>query len=261
MRCCSEYREVVALNERAGHQTAWPLTNVADVQRMRGELDAARATCARAQVQAAPLTDPQFAVFSGFTCALIESDRGNADAARTGFAEVIRRVGTGGDMSYRDNSLMMLAQLDMDDGRWSAARERLQQASRGFAAAEERTGEADAEAMLALCEQALGNAAGRNQALQRARALRQSITSRQEVYVVDIALARLGDPAQSDTTSPRQTSCSHSPATPNAAISSDGRWRQSSPPGSCCGYVMRPRQTRYAPRSKRQPASTDSAES
>jgi hypothetical protein len=53
--------------------------------------------------------------------------------------------------------------------------------------------------MLALCEQALGNAAGRNQALQRARLLRQSITSRQEVYVVDIALARLGDPAQSDT--------------------------------------------------------------
>jgi hypothetical protein len=103
-------------------------------------------------------------------------------------------------MSYRDNSQMMLAQLDMDDGRWSAARERLQQASRGFAAAEERTGEADAEAMLALCEQALGNTAGRNQALERARVLRQSITSRQEVYVVDIALARLSDAAQSDTT-------------------------------------------------------------
>jgi eukaryotic-like serine/threonine-protein kinase len=196
----SEYREVVALNERAGHQIAWPLTDVADVQRMRGELDAARTTCARAQVQAAPLSDPQFAIFSGFTCALIESDRGNADAARAGFAEVIRRVGTGGDMSYRDNSQMMLAQLDMDDGRWSAARERLQQASRGFAAAEERTGEADAEAMLALCEQALGNTAGRNQALERARVLRQSITSRQEVYVVDIALARLSDAAQSDTT-------------------------------------------------------------
>ena len=196
----SEYREVVTLDERMGHQIAWPLTNVADLQRIRGELDAARATCARAQVQAAPLTDPQFAVFSGFTCALIESDRGNAAAARAGFEEVIRRVGKGGDTSYRNNSLMMLAQLDMDDGRWSAARERLQQASRGFAAAEERTGEADAEAMLALCEQALGNTAGRNQALQRARALRQSITSRQEVYVVDIALARMSDPAQSDTT-------------------------------------------------------------
>jgi hypothetical protein len=46
---------------------------------------------------------------------------------------------------------MTLAQLDMDDSRWSAARERLRAAARGFAAAEEQTGEADAQAMLALC--------------------------------------------------------------------------------------------------------------
>ena len=187
-----EYREVVALEERRGHQTAWSLTNVADVQRLRGELEAARGTCARADAQAAPLSDRQFAVFSGFTCALIELDRGNADAARAGFEEVIRRVGEGGDMSYRNNALMMLSQLDMDAGRWSLARERLQEASRGFAAAEERTGEADADAVLALCEQALGHAAERDAALQTARTLRRSITSRQEVYVVDIAMARLG---------------------------------------------------------------------
>jgi eukaryotic-like serine/threonine-protein kinase len=187
----SEYHEVIALNERAGRQTAWPLTNVADVQRMRGELDAARATCARAQAQAAPLTDPQFAVFSGFTCALIESDRGNAAAARAGFEDVIRRVGSGGDMTYTHDAKMMLAQLDMDEGRWSTAGERLRQAVRGFAAAEEHTGEADAQAMLALCAQALGNAAERDQAAGYARKLRQSITSRQEVYVVDIAMARL----------------------------------------------------------------------
>jgi DNA-binding winged helix-turn-helix (wHTH) protein/tetratricopeptide (TPR) repeat protein len=186
-----EYREVVVLNERAGHQTAWTLTNVADVQRLRGELDAARATCARAQAQAAPLTDPQFAVFSGFTCALIESDRGNAAAARAGFEDVIRRVGSGGDMTYTHDAKMMLAQLDMDEGRWSTAGERLRQAVRGFAAAEEHTGEADAQAMLALCAQALGNAAERDQAAGQARKLRQSSTSRQEVYVVDIAMARL----------------------------------------------------------------------
>ena len=195
-----EYREVVALDERIGLHFAWPLTNVADVQRLRGELEAARATCARAEVQAAPLTDRQFAVFSGFTCALIEFDRGNEGGARAGFEEVIRRVGEGGDMSYRYNSLMMLAQLDMDDGRWIIARERLREASRGFAAAEERTGEANAEAMLALCEQALGHAAERNQAFQSARALRQSITSRQEVYAVDIAMARLSEAALSDPT-------------------------------------------------------------
>ena len=192
----AEYREVVALNARTGHQTAWPLTNIADVQRMRGDLDAARATCARALAEAATLSDPQFVVFSGFTCALIESDRGNAPAARAGFKEVIRRVGNGGDTSYRDNSLMMLAQLDMDEGRWGAARERLVRASQGFAAAEERTGEADADAMLALSAQALGDTAARDRALQRARTLRQSMTSRQEVCVVDIAMARLDDASQ-----------------------------------------------------------------
>ena len=186
-----EYREVVSLYERAGHPTAWTLTNIADVQRMRGELAAAAVTCAEAQREAATLTDPQFAIFSGFTCALIAADRGDAKAARGGFEEVIRRVGAGGNMTYTDNSQMMLAQLDMDEGHWKEARKRLQGASQGFAAAEERTGEADAQAMLALCEEVLGNPRGREQALSRAQTLRASITSRQEVYIVDIAMARL----------------------------------------------------------------------
>lgn len=134
-----------------------------------------------------------FAVFAGFTCALIESDRGDAAGARAGFKDVIRRVGNGGDTTYRDNSLMMLAQLDMDEERWSAARERLERASQGFAAAEERTGEANADAMRPLCAQALGDTAARDHAVQRARVLRQSMTSRQEVYLVDIAMARLDD--------------------------------------------------------------------
>lgn len=194
----AEYREVVALNARSGHQTSWALTNIADLQRMRGELEAARATCARAMGEAVPLSDPQFAIFAGFTCALIETDRGNAAGARAGFEEVIRRVGTGGDTTYRDNALMMLGQLDMDEDHWSAARENLTRASRGFAAAEERTGEADADAMLALCAQMLGDPAARDQALERARTLRRAMTSRQEVYMVDIAMARLASPSHLD---------------------------------------------------------------
>lgn len=186
-----DYREVLALYQRTGHPAAWTLTNIADTQRMRGELTLAADTCAQAQAQAAQLSDPQFAIFSGFTCALIDADRGNPSRAAAGFEEVIRRVGTGGDNSYRDNALMMLAQLDMDQGRCSVARGRLEEARRGFAAAEERTGEADANAMLALAAQSLGDLKARDQALERARVLRESITSHQEVYVVDIALARL----------------------------------------------------------------------
>jgi hypothetical protein len=68
----------------------------------------------------------------------------------------------------------------------------LHEASRGFAAAELRTGEADAQALLALCAQALGNRAERDAAVDRARTLRQAMTSMQEVYVVDIALAQIG---------------------------------------------------------------------
>jgi hypothetical protein len=64
-------------------------------------------------------------------------------------------------------------------------------ASRGFEADEVETGEADAMAMLALCEQALGEGAQRERAAAQARKLRESITSRQEGYLVDIALAQL----------------------------------------------------------------------
>jgi len=87
---------------------------------------------------------------------------------------------------------MMLAQIDMDERRWAAGRDKLREASRAFAAAELRTGEADAQALLALCAQALGDTVERDTAVDRARTLRQAMTSMQEVYVVDIALAQIG---------------------------------------------------------------------
>ena len=93
----------------------------------------------------------------------------------------------------------MLAQLDMDEKHWAAGRDKLREASRGFAAAELRTGEADAQALLALCAQALGDTAERDAAVDRARTLRQAMTSRQEVYVVDIALAQIGAPTDAAT--------------------------------------------------------------
>ena len=189
-----EYREVVTLNARGGRQTAWPLANLADVQRLRGELTAARATCAQSQVQAAPLSDPQFAVFTGFICGLIEMDLGDEAAARTLLEEVVRRAGATGDQTYVENASMTLAQFDLDAGNWAAACERLERARAGFAAAAERTGEADAAALLAQCEQGRGDHAARDRTLTRVRELRSTITARQEVYGVDIALARLGTP-------------------------------------------------------------------
>jgi DNA-binding winged helix-turn-helix (wHTH) protein/tetratricopeptide (TPR) repeat protein len=198
----SEYREVIALNERSGNRGGhvWSLAAYADVERLRGNLDEAAAYCVRAIQEAALLSDPQFVVFSGYTCALVRVDRGEDAAARAALQEVERRsTGNGRDGTYGNAALMTLAQLDMDESRWSAARERLIQVSQVFAAAEEPTGEAQAQAMLALCAQSLRDTAARDAASERAHTLRQSITSRQEVYGVDIALAQLAGETGQDT--------------------------------------------------------------
>lgn len=196
----SEYREVAALNERSGDRGGhvWSLTTYADVERLRGDLDAAQSLCAQAIAEAAKLTDPQFTVYSDFTCALLDVDKGNEGAARAAFSQVIGLLGGKNDVTYRANSQMILARLDMDDRHWHQAADRLRLASRDFAAAEEKTGEADADAMLALCAQANGDTTERDQSRNRALALRQSITSRQEIYGVDISLALLAGRTHSD---------------------------------------------------------------
>jgi DNA-binding winged helix-turn-helix (wHTH) protein/TolB-like protein/Tfp pilus assembly protein PilF len=189
-----EYREVTALTERSGDRGGhvWSLATYADAERMRGELDQAHATCEQSNAEAKALSDPQFAVYSGFTCALVAVDRGETVAAAAALQAAMRQAASMDNTTYLDNARMMLAQLDMDERHWAAGRDKLREASRGFAAAELRTGEADAQAMLALCAQALGDGAERDAAVNRARTLRQAMTSRQEVYVVDIALAQIG---------------------------------------------------------------------
>jgi tetratricopeptide (TPR) repeat protein len=116
----NEYREVIALNERSGNRGGhvWSLGAYADVERMRGNLNEAAAYCTRAIAEAAALSDPQFAVYSGYTCALVRIDRGEDAAARAALRDVERRsTGTGGDRTYGNMALMTLAQLDMDEAR------------------------------------------------------------------------------------------------------------------------------------------------
>ncbi len=197
-----EYREVTALTERSGDRGGhvWSLATYADALRLRGELDQAHSTCQQSNAEAAALSDPQFAIYSGFTCALVALDRGETAVARTALQTVVRQAGSMGNEMYLNNAHMTLAQLDMDESQWAAARDKLHEVSRGFAAAELRTGEAEAQALLALCAQALGDRAGRDAAVDRARTLREAITSRQEVYGVDIALAQVGAAAHSEGT-------------------------------------------------------------
>jgi DNA-binding winged helix-turn-helix (wHTH) protein/tetratricopeptide (TPR) repeat protein len=188
------YRRVVLLsersNDRGGH--VWSLVTLADTERVRGELDQAHRDCERAKAEAATLSDPQFTIYSGFTCALVAADRGETSAAIAVLEKIERGPLSAANGIYGPNAAMMLGQLDMDRGRYAEARGRLEHAREGFAAAEAKTGQADAEAMLAFCNQALGMPKERDEALGRARELRRAITSRQEVYAVDIALAALG---------------------------------------------------------------------
>jgi DNA-binding winged helix-turn-helix (wHTH) protein/tetratricopeptide (TPR) repeat protein/TolB-like protein len=193
------YRRVAELNVRTGDRGAhvWSLATLADTERVRGELDEAHRDCERAEAEAAELSDPQFAVYSGFTCALVAADRGETRAAVAALERIERAPPNHLTKVYEPDAAMMLAQLSMDRGQYADARARLEHARDGFAAAEATTGEADADAMLALCEQALGRVKERDAALARARDLRRSITSRQEVYVVDIALAAIGSGSRS----------------------------------------------------------------
>ncbi len=189
----AEYREVIVLDERSGDQGGhvWSLASYADVARLRGQLAEAHTACVQAQSEAATLSDPQYRVYSDFHCALVAMDRGETDAARATLAQVEKQAAAAGLSLYLANAQMSLAQLAMDRSDWTVARDLLQHAVQLFASVEAVTGEADAEAMLALCAQALLDNGERDRALARAKSLRAGITSRQEVYMVDISTAVL----------------------------------------------------------------------
>src|SRR5262249_39952753 len=148
----SEYREVLALAERVHDQggLAWSLTAYADIERLRGELAAADQTCAPARAQAAPLSDRQVGRHHDFTCAQIAIDRGEGESAESALGAYVPRVTASGNDLYAANARLLLAGLAMDRRDFASARALLEQASRGMAAAEAETGEADAQAMLAL---------------------------------------------------------------------------------------------------------------
>jgi DNA-binding winged helix-turn-helix (wHTH) protein/tetratricopeptide (TPR) repeat protein len=196
----AQYREVTELNERAhdrgGH--VWSLANLADVLRLRGELDQAREACDRAMTEAVALTDPQFTVFSTFTCAEVALDRGETDRSRALFAKVASLSAAGHNPIYAANTELKLGQIESEAAHWTEAARRLRLAAQGFAGIDAATGEADADALLAICAETTGDTAERDRALARTRKLRAAITTRQEVYFVDIALAQVDGAAHGD---------------------------------------------------------------
>jgi tetratricopeptide (TPR) repeat protein len=188
-----DYEAVTALTERSGDLGGhvWSLVTVADFARMRGEIQQARNICAQGLMEAGQLTDPQFTVYAMFTCALVEMDGGAPDKAVAMFRQVETLTQNGESSMYGTNTRLMLAQIDMESARCPQAIEKLNRVIVEFKAAEAKSGEANAEAMRAICQHQLGDTAARDAALARAKTLRRTVTSRQEVYFVDIAIAQL----------------------------------------------------------------------
>jgi DNA-binding winged helix-turn-helix (wHTH) protein/tetratricopeptide (TPR) repeat protein len=196
-----EYREVLALGERVGAASddVWTLANYADVLRLRGDFDAAEETCRRGKETVRHIGDPQFAIVIVFTCAEVALDRGDVAGAEDGLAHAMALAKSANDLLMQPNIDMTIAQIEMGQHRWADARVRLERSADQFAKAEVNTGGADAEALLALCADALGDVAARDRAAAHAKELRRGITERLEVLVVDWALAvlraRSGDAA------------------------------------------------------------------
>ncbi len=188
----AQYREANLLDERIGgpQSAAYGLGVYADVARLRGDLREATETCERARTAATHATDPQVPLSIALTCAQVSLDRGDIPAATAALEQVIKtsQTLTGFDL-YRSNAEFTLAQIAIDAQRWADARALLVQASDTFVKVGSQTGEADAQAQLAMCEQLLAHPQARDIALSRARALRAAITSRQEIYPLEIALA------------------------------------------------------------------------
>jgi tetratricopeptide (TPR) repeat protein len=188
-----DYEAVTALTERTGDLGGhvWSLITVADFARMRGEIQQARNICAQGLAEAGRLTDPQFTIYATFTCALVEMDGGAPDKSAAMLRQVEILTQKGESSMYGANARLVLAQIDMESAHCRQAIERLDRVVAEFKAAEAKSGEANAEALRAMCQQQLGDPAARDAALARAKTLRRTVTSRQEVYFVDIAMAQL----------------------------------------------------------------------
>ena len=197
----SKYREVTALTERShdmgGH--VWSLATYADALRMRGQLDEAQVSCVKAQTEADLLSDPQFRIYTDSVCAGLAIDRGEPDTALLLLEKLELLSKSSGNTIYEANSEFLAGQIAFDSGQYAKAQEHLRHALQGYTAAEGHTGEANAEAFLALCAQVLKEPAERDRAAAHARALRIEISAQQEIYLVEIALARLDGAEQRST--------------------------------------------------------------
>lgn len=187
------YQQAIALDRQAGERThlIFALSSYADLLRMRGELDRARDTCERAVSAASVLHDSAQSTSAGFECAQIALDRGEVDAATASLRAIARNAAAAHDSFDAANAQLVLGQIAMGQRDWGQARDLLQRSLHAWAAGDEPAGQAVSEALLALCDVALGDVSASDREAAHAHELRSRTNQRGEVLLLDIALAEL----------------------------------------------------------------------
>ncbi len=188
-----QFRKALNVNEMVGakSQHIFALKSYSEALRLRGELAAAKFACDQARDEAKVISDRSLYMIADWQCAQIARDKGDLEGALKGFTRalaVAREINDDKNESAIENDL---ADIDMRQGKYAEARERLLRAIDKSISGEFITGEVTGQALLALCYAALNEPEKRDEAVRRARELRSRITARGEVVAADIALAQL----------------------------------------------------------------------
>lgn|GEM_PF-1044983 len=188
-----DYRDAIALDEQSGARShrAFTLGLYADQRRLRGHLDEAAELCAQARDGYRAIDDGDGAASIDFQCALIALDRGDLAQARAGIDAAGVAAEKFQDATLAFNAALTRGQIALGNGDVQAATEQFRHAIDAAANAQLATGEAVAQGLYALAAEQAGDTAARDHAIARASELRSRINQRQEIFMVDIALAQL----------------------------------------------------------------------
>jgi tetratricopeptide (TPR) repeat protein len=186
-------REAISQDDRSGDHLnhVFALHSYAFQLSSRGELAEAKKACDQALAEAAQLHDPSTQASTELDCGRIALDRGEVAAAVTALDHVRKLAEEIGDEGARADAGVTLARIEIAREAWDKAIGLLVDATEKYRTREGVTGESTAQALAALVYSAQGKSAERDQAAAHARALRARITTRQNAFAIDIALAQL----------------------------------------------------------------------
>jgi tetratricopeptide (TPR) repeat protein len=188
-------REAISQDDRAGDHLnhVFALHSYALQLSSRGELAEAKKACEQARAEAAQLHDPSTQAGTELDCGRIALDRGEVAAAVTALDQVRKLAEEIGDAGVWADAAVTLARIEIAREAWDKAAALLVDATERYRIREGVAGEGTAQALAALVYSAQGKSAERDQAAARARALRARITTRQNAFPIDVALAQLSN--------------------------------------------------------------------